>query len=458
MKRRRPALVCNDDKGIPSFAALAYNLSPASIRLETLEDKEYVVVPMVILTEGVHSGTSGPLYYPPEELKKTPATWNHKPVVVYHPTMNGESLSACEPAIINSRKVGIMMNTRWEKGKLKSEAWIDRSKADKVDPRIMEAVDKLEVMELSTGVFLDIDDTKGEWKGESYVGIARNFRADHLALLPDQIGACSIEDGAGLLRNAAGPASDYLVAEDPKDSSTFHLRVKRNGKPDHNLMGAAWAALHGGFRGNKYEGPGKMEALSKLKKLYKSENLDTPTAMSARYRLKTEKDVTANELSFSDITSQLQALISEKLNPSDAPGYSLYIMDVFPDGRVIYCMGGGYYQLQYKNSSTGIQLSDQPPVEVVRVTDYKTQTANNTKMNKKETVDAIINAKKGWGEDDRPALMGLSEQQLKIVQNSLQPPAPETKVVPKPETNPSPRRKSIPSRRPMQRPPRRRKS
>ncbi len=72
-------------------------------------------------------------------------------------------------------------------------------------------------------------------------------------------------------------SSDYLVVEDPDKSSSWHLPVRKNGKPDHRLMGAAWAALHGGYRGNKYEGPDKAAALKKLKALYKSEKLDLPS-------------------------------------------------------------------------------------------------------------------------------------------------------------------------------------
>lgn len=70
---------------------------------------------------------------------------------------------------------------------------------------------------------------------------------------------------------------DFLVVDDREKPTTWHLQVKRNGKPDHNLMGAAWAALHSGFRGNKYEGPNKQEALKKLKALYKSEGLPLPS-------------------------------------------------------------------------------------------------------------------------------------------------------------------------------------
>jgi hypothetical protein len=73
------------------------------------------------------------------------------------------------------------------------------------------------------------------------------------------------------------PSSHYLVVERPDAPSTWHLRVRDvSGKVDHNLMGAAWAALHGGYRGNKYQGPQKAEALAKLKGLYKQENMATP--------------------------------------------------------------------------------------------------------------------------------------------------------------------------------------
>lgn len=72
------------------------------------------------------------------------------------------------------------------------------------------------------------------------------------------------------------PASDYLVVEDAQKPTTWHLQVKANGKPDHRLMGAAWAALHDGYRGNKYAGPQAEAALSKLTALYKSENIPLP--------------------------------------------------------------------------------------------------------------------------------------------------------------------------------------
>lgn len=79
------------------------------------------------------------------------------------------------------------------------------------------------------------------------------------------------------------PPSSFLVVEDPESPSTWHLPVKDpDGKPDHRRMGAAWAALHEGYRGQKYEGPNRQQAISKLRKLYELEEMPLPNSEKAR--------------------------------------------------------------------------------------------------------------------------------------------------------------------------------
>ncbi|HEY6021328.1 MAG TPA: hypothetical protein VIY48_15920, partial [Candidatus Paceibacterota bacterium] len=75
----------------------------------------------------------------------------------------------------------------------------------------------------------------------------------------------------------ASKPSDFLVVEDINQKSTWHLPYKKNGTPDRRLCGAAWAALHGGYRGNKYEGPQKQAAIAKLRRVYKSQGWDLPS-------------------------------------------------------------------------------------------------------------------------------------------------------------------------------------
>lgn len=71
---------------------------------------------------------------------------------------------------------------------------------------------------------------------------------------------------------AKNPDGDYLLV----DKTGQHIRVRKNGKLDHGLMGGAYAALTSNYRGNPYAGPDKAGLLAKLKKLYTSEGMDWP--------------------------------------------------------------------------------------------------------------------------------------------------------------------------------------
>jgi hypothetical protein len=218
-RRATPRIVNNDATAAATsvvehgqFNRFTFNLqtNKASLRHDRMEGREYLVAPCVMLTEGVHAGSQGSLYYPADELSKFPAIWNTRPVVVYHPTQNGQGVSAADPVVFDKQRIGLLMNTRFEAGALKADAWLDTERMKAVDDRVLNALESNTVMEVSTGLYTDNELVEGEWNGEKYKAIARNYRPDHLAILPDQKGACSIADGAGLLRNEAaktGPAA-----------------------------------------------------------------------------------------------------------------------------------------------------------------------------------------------------------------------------------------------------------
>jgi len=117
----------------------------------------------------------------------------------------------------------------------------------------------------------------------------------------------------------AGKPSDYLVVEDPDKPSTWHLPVKRNGKPDRRLAGAAWAALHKGYRGNTYQGPNKSEAIAKLKRLYSSQGWELPSAAAS------------NEYE-PDLAEVAQFAIGERIPSQTYPGYVLRKGKIFEAG------------------------------------------------------------------------------------------------------------------------------
>jgi hypothetical protein len=329
-------------------------------RNDTMDGKEFLVAPMIMIVEGVLNGTGGPLYYPAEELSKTPQVWNMKPVVVNHPSHNGYGISACDPDIIRNRGVGWILNTTFEDGKLKAEAWIDLNKAAIVDNRIVEAIENKEVMELSTGLFTDNENVEGEFNGKEYIAIARNYRPDHLAILPDTQGACSVSDGAGFLRlNEAHDSVEISIsAFDSKKAVKFF---------EQNLE-------HIG---------------------------------------KTIKEVIENQISHSDIWSLLSSALQKD-------NENLWIDEVF-DSFFIYVDDGILYKQNYSINDGEVNLIGERE-KVTRKIIFETEngailnnknTRKDNVMEKDKLVEAIIaNKSTQWTSEDTEALMAMNESVL----------------------------------------------
>lgn len=158
-------------------------------RAATLEGRSHYVLPVTMLVTGVHNGSAGPVTYTAAEVRASVKLWNGKPVVVYHPKLNGQGVSAADPDVLSRQRIGTIFNTKFDGHRLEAEAWIDAERVAQVDERVAEAIRLNRKMEVSTGLYFVLD-------GE----IARNHQPDHLAILPDQIGACSIADGCGLFQ------------------------------------------------------------------------------------------------------------------------------------------------------------------------------------------------------------------------------------------------------------------
>ena len=168
------------------------------IRYETLEGTRYMVVPVVMMREGVHAGTSGPVYYPPEVFGAIPPAWNGVPIVIDH-TFNeqGMPVSANAPQFAG-QMVGRIYNTKFEDSALEAEAWIDEARIQKISPAAYNAIMAKKPLNVSTGSMSMVDNTPGTWQGEQYQKSLTGWIPDHLALLPNAKGACSWEDGCGI--------------------------------------------------------------------------------------------------------------------------------------------------------------------------------------------------------------------------------------------------------------------
>ena len=176
---------------LPKFAV---NGGP---RTEMYENQEYMVYPVIALVEGVHND----LFYPKSEIAKFPAAWNGRPVPVQHPkNKKGEYISANDPRVLEKQNVGFCFNFDVDdKDRLKGEVWINRSKAIAFDENLISQMNNN--MEISTCLFLDGDGKPGVWNNENYQEAVFNFRPDHVAILPGNVGACSWQDGCGIRTN-----------------------------------------------------------------------------------------------------------------------------------------------------------------------------------------------------------------------------------------------------------------
>ncbi len=172
-------------------------------RRDTLDGREFIVAPLTLIVPGVLNGSKGPLLYPLEEITKNADAWNGIPLVVDHPVGNdGSPVSARSPSVLNERGIGHVFGVNVN-GKLVAEGWFDVEKTRLVDNRILDSLRGGEPIELSTGLFTDNERAPdgAVFNAIPYSFIARNCRPDHLAILTDSKGACSVADGCGVLVN-----------------------------------------------------------------------------------------------------------------------------------------------------------------------------------------------------------------------------------------------------------------
>lgn len=348
--------------------------------------------------EGVLNGSKGAGYYPADEWAKAVPSWNHKPVMMYHPEKNGKPVSASDTDVIETSQLGFLLNTSWE-DKLKTECWLeeDTLKATDKGTEVYNAVLEKKKVEVSTGLFMNEDPTTGQYNGTDYKFVAREHQPDHLAILPDRVGACSIEMGAGLCANE-------LQALDRVAKAAFVI----NSKPSTAF---------------------------------------DPT------------DMVTNELSLGQVEQIVRDALRVKFAK---PGYDWngYVYDVF-DTYVVYAVYGSdyvrtLYKMDYSIDGGSVTFSGSP-VQVVMVTQYQTvdgtivgngagwsYTMNGDKTMAKPNekpadvkpfVDRMIaNSKGKFKEDDRAwitnSMSTMTVEQLEKMLEAYAPPAPEPTPTP----------------------------
>jgi hypothetical protein len=182
--------------------------------------RKVMVARAVLIVPGVLEGSQGRLLYTPEECAKKPRTWDGMPLVIRHPVVNGKPSTARRPEVLDATGVGFGYSTRFD-GTLNNECHFDEEDLKRVCPDTYAKVDRGDKIELSTGLFTENVMTPGDWHGVPYDGIAVNHEPDHIAILPDQKGACCIDDGCGV--NANSSHDSYLMRAARAFASAFSL-------------------------------------------------------------------------------------------------------------------------------------------------------------------------------------------------------------------------------------------
>lgn len=374
-------MVTNKSKNDLSFGNFCTNLAANEFHFEESEGRKFMVVPVVMMVEGVHVNNSGPSLYLLEEFSINAESWDGMPVSIGHPCdESGEPISCNTSDVYESMVVGTIFNSRVEGGKQKAEIWIEVDKAEKVEPSLIPMIQNGEDIDVSTGHMSADEYVVGEWNGEKYDHIIRNIIPDHLALLPGAQGACGWADGCGIRAN----------------------RKKEGGKQMKKIMTLEDARKVG-------------EEIAKSDFTKSEWVANRLTSLVSFFGL--------NSLSYSEVHQALQ----RKVDQLDTMQKINFVVDVYDDyfiyeerSREGNAGESKMYKQGYSVGENNQINFDGDPVEVYRETEYLAVNEKSVeKLNKgekqmkkkrEEKVDTLIkNENSTFDESDRDFLLGLDD-------------------------------------------------
>jgi hypothetical protein len=150
-------------------------------------------------------------------------------------------------------------------------------------------------------------------------------------------------------------------------------QLSPDGKVSRGLISATWAALHEGYRGQKYDGADAGKAIANLRKAFLAEAVALPADGSDGEFL---EEALRKDDSFDSIRSRVMDQINSNIRagidmdadgdgPQDAIEYaSAWCQDIFP-GVVVYSMNGKLLQCDYTiGSDDSVTLGMPEPVEM----------------------------------------------------------------------------------------------
>lgn len=179
----------------------------AAVRKEKRNGRDVVIVPSATLPDGV---VMNDILYPADEIAKSFAGLERTPAPLGHPMINGAYVSARDPEGINVGWVGAWNeNLRRENGRVFLDKVIDVDTANRTEggKRVLEAIEAGKPIHTSTGLLAQLEGANGD---VPYKFIARNMEFDHDAILLDENGAATPDQGVGMMVNAKGEEIEVI--------------------------------------------------------------------------------------------------------------------------------------------------------------------------------------------------------------------------------------------------------
>ena len=175
-----------------------------SIRREMLNGREHIVVPSATLPFGVVM--NGGLYNR-DQIEANYKKLDNTLAPLGHPTVNGQFVSALSPEGLNIGYVGAWnRNAKIDGNRVRVEKWIDIEVAKRSEGgrALLERIEAVingtgEPIHTSVAVFLEKQPAP---PGAGYDWVANIHNVDHDAILLDEPGAATPDQGVGLMVNA----------------------------------------------------------------------------------------------------------------------------------------------------------------------------------------------------------------------------------------------------------------
>lgn len=182
-------------------------VNAASIREEKRNGRDVIIASSATLPFGI---VMNGIMYPEDEIRKSYSTLNRKPAPLGHPTINGEFVSASDPEGLNLGWIGAWNeNARIEGNRVLLDKVIDVDIANSTEKgrSVLAALNEGKPIHTSNALLCNVeayDKDGAEWK-------ALNMEFDHDAILLNEEGAGTPEQGVGMLVNSGGNKEQIQV-------------------------------------------------------------------------------------------------------------------------------------------------------------------------------------------------------------------------------------------------------